>query len=79
MGHTSFPIKQTTNKQNFMFAHIKPKYSCPANNLSKKRYSRQGKVIVLKIMKISQHNITEADLYSYNLPLSLFPLLKKRQ
>ena len=24
-------IKQTTNKQNFMFAHIKPKYSCPAN------------------------------------------------
>ena len=27
--------------------------------LAKKRYSRQGKVIVLKIMKISQHDITQ--------------------
>ena len=35
--------------------------------------------MVLKIMKINQHNITETDLYSYNLPLSLFPLLKRRQ
>ena len=33
-----------------------------SGKFAKKRYSRQGKLIVLKIMKMSQHNNTEADL-----------------
>ena len=44
-------IKQTTNKQYFVFTHIKPKYlQLIALQISKETLFEAGKSIVLKIM-----------------------------
>ena len=55
-------VQQQTNKK--LYSHILNlnKLKLPCKLAKKKHSSRQGKVIVLKIMKMSQHNNTEADL-----------------
>ena len=56
-------VFKATKQTKLLFTQIKPKHSF---KLAKKRisdcYSRQGKVIVLEIMKMTQHNNKEADL-----------------
>ena len=70
--HLTCEYRLQTNKQKILFTYFKyvnkPKYSDLSTGLqlpcklAKKCYSRQGKIIVLKIMKMCQHNSTEADL-----------------